>query len=223
MNFLKDLCQGKKDDYIHQQFTRFGRGDYKRLIFTIRRSKNLSVHASYDFANELFHIAAMHCKENVAVKGKIVTNYNFEKEVTAEKFSKRGKMYTAEINGTYSPKQLQEMYETFKNHHLLLSFKGDSIRLSCKTGLPKPGSEPKDNFCSATLPVECVDEFAFDFENNFGRVDIVHTLHIDDVVIPKEYQNDFAQARIHAIRKGKLIREITIDGNQVRKEYPLEV
>jgi hypothetical protein len=35
--------------------------------------------------------------------------------------------------------------------------------------------------------------------------------------------NDFAKARLFAIRKGKLIRQINIDGEQVKKEYKLEV
>ena len=35
--------------------------------------------------------------------------------------------------------------------------------------------------------------------------------------------NDFVKARLYAIRKGKLIRQVNIDGEQVKKEYDLEV
>jgi hypothetical protein len=58
---------------------------------------------------------------------------------------------------------------------------------------------------------------------DYKKVFIKHTFDIEDLEIPKEYMNDFAKARLFAIRKGKLIRQISIDGEQVKKEYKLEV
>ena len=68
-----------------------------------------------------------------------------------------------------------------------------------------------------------VKDLAFDVNKDYKRVFIKHTFEINDLEIPKEYLNDFVKARLYAIRKGKLIRQVNIDGEQVKKEYDLEV
>ena len=68
-----------------------------------------------------------------------------------------------------------------------------------------------------------VKDLAFDVNKDYKRVFIKHTFEINDLEIPKEYLNDFVKARLYAIRKGKLIRQVNIDGEQVKKEYILEV
>lgn len=223
MSFMKDLCEGKKDEYIHKQFVRFGKGNYKRFLMNIKKGKNLNVKTSFDFSNDLFKLIVYNCKEDLEVKGKIIANYDFEKEVDAQEFSKRGKLYTAVIKGTYSPKVLQEWFEKFQMNYILLGLKGGDFKLTCKGSLPKPGGALKDNFCSAKLPLKFLDEFNFDFDQDFKQAKIVHELDIQEIIIPEELKNDFAKARDGALRKGKLIRVIDLDGNEVKKEYPLEV
>jgi len=104
----------------------------------------------------------------------------------------------------------------------LLNIKVDDFKLSVKGSIPKPGGKIKDNFCSATLPLNTLDEFAFDFDQNFSEASIVNKFVITDLEVPDEYKNDPAMARLMAKRKGKLIRTITVDGNEIEKEYPME-
>jgi len=223
MNFIKDVCAGKKDEYIHRQFVRLGKGNYDRFLMSITKGKDLKIKTSFDMSNFLFGLVASLAKENVEVSGKIIANYDFEKEIEAVKFSKRGKLYTAELKKTCSPEELQELFDTFKMQYILLNVKGKNIKLKSGKSLPKPGGTLKDNFCSVTLPIDLLDEFAFDFDPNFKKATIVHKIVVKEIIIPKEYENDFGQARLHGIRKGTLIREIDLDGNKVTKEYALEV
>ena len=88
-----------------------------------------------------------------------------------------------------------------------------------KSTPPKPGSV-KEKFC--TLQVEpklaapLLDAFLFDVkERGFKKAEINHTFDIQDVVIPKEYENDYALARLHAKKKGKIKRKITLDGKEI--------
>ena len=68
MNFIKDVCEGKKDDYIHNQFTRFGMGDYQRFFITIKKGKKLAIKTSFDMVNELVGMIAELATENITVK-----------------------------------------------------------------------------------------------------------------------------------------------------------
>ena len=223
MNFIKDVCNGKKDDYIHKQFVRLGKGEYERFLISLKKGKKLTVKTSFDMSNYLFYLVANTIEEDVEVTGKIIANYDFESEVEAEKFSKRGKLYTAEFKKMFSPKELMELFEKFKMQYILLNVKGKDFKLKSGKSLPKPGGKLKDNFCRATLPLDLLEEFAFDFDPNFSKATIVHRVLIDEIIIPEEYKDDFVKARYHALRKGKLIREIDLDDNKLTKEYKLEV
>ena len=223
MNFIKAVCDGEKDEFIHKQFVRLGKGEYERFLVSLKKGKKLTVKTSFDMSNFLFELIANTLEEDVEVTGKIIANYDFENEIEAEKFSKRGKLYTAELKKTFSPNELKELFEKFKMQYILLNVKGKNVKLKSGKSLPKPGGKLKDNFCSATLPLDLLDEFAFDFDQNFSKATIVHRVQIDEIIIPEEYKDDFVKARYHAIRKGKLIREIDLDDNKLTKEYKLEV
>ena len=52
---------------------------------------------------------------------------------------------------------------------------------------------------------------------------IKHILNITEIVIPEEFKNDPAKARIEAKRKGKIIRFLDIDEKEEQKEVDFEV
>ncbi|MBU4501761.1 MAG: hypothetical protein KKA79_04160 [Nanoarchaeota archaeon] len=225
MNFIKQIVENQVDEATHKRFARYGKGEYERGLLLIKKSKkNIRLKGSYDWSNDFFGIIANNISEDTEVKGNIVATRDFESELDVEtiKYSKWGKMYTAEIKLTLTPEQMKSIYEKFKGDFILLSIKSDDFKLSVKNKVPKPGGKIKDNFCSATLPLNTLDEFAFDFDQDFTEVSIVNKFIITDLEVPDEYKKDFAQARLMAKRKGKLIRTITADGNNTEKEYPME-
>ena len=101
---------------------------------------------------------------------------------------------------------------------LNLSFGDYSFKVG-KT-LPKPGKDLKKNFCKAKFPLELLDKITN--EEFKKKLEISHTFVIENIEVPKEYENDPALARLNALRKGKIIRKITLDGEEKTKEFPLE-
>ncbi len=224
MNFLGKIIGGKFDEETHNSFIRFGRGEYERFLLSIKKGKKLMIKCSADLANMMVQIITDNLQEEAEVKGKIVARYDCENDVPCEivKYSKRGKLYTAELDTTLSPDSLKELYEKFKFQFFLLNIKAGDFKLKSGKSLPKPGGKIKPNFCSVTLPLSLLDEFAFDFEQDFKEVKIRHILHITDIIIPDEYKDDAVKARTHGIRKGIIKRIIELDGKETEKKYNFE-
>ncbi len=221
MNVIRQLFEGVKDkEQVHQRFVRFGKGEYERFYAAVKKGKNLKVKTSFDFANDLFEMIAENIDNEAELSGKIICNYDFEKESVCEwaNFSKRGKLYTAELNTTAKPEVLKEIYEKFKLNFLLVNVKSEQYSLKCGKSLPKPGGKIKDDFCTATLPIALSEEFTFGIDQNFKEATIKHIVNITEIEIPEEFKNDLAKARIEALRKGTIKRIIEVDGKATEKE-----
>ncbi len=219
-NFLKDIFEGKTNEFIHHNFTRYGKGEYERLLFTIKKGKNLAVKSSFDFANEFIKLIAEHGKGKLSITGKIICGRDFKDELPCEaaNYSKRGKLYTAEINTEMSPEELKKLYEKFRTDFLLLNISGENAKLKVGKSLPKPGGTIKDNFCSATLPVGAKDEFAWDV-SDFKELLVKHIVNVQEIAVNQELmKKDPAKARLEAIRKGIITRILSIDGKEEKRE-----
>lgn len=223
-NFLKEIFEGKTNETIHNNFTRYGKGEYERLLFEIKAGKSLNVKSSFDFANEFVKLIAELGKGKLQVTGKIICPYDFKDEAPCEvaNYSKRGKLYTAEVNAELTPEELKKLYEKFQHDFLLLNIVGENVKLKVGKSLPKPGGRIKDNFCSATLPLEAKHELAWDAKD-FKVLQLKHLLKINDVEINKELMiKDPAKARLDAVRKGIIVRVMNIDGKEEKKEVPFK-
>ena len=217
MNFIKKIFENKIDDLVHKQFTRFSKGQFERALITIKKSKNLTIKTSYEFSNDFVDLIAQNTKEKLQVTGKIISLKDLEPKIEV-KYQKKGKNFISEINTTMEPEQLKRLYEDFKDQHLFLTIKSKEFSLKTKTSIPKPGREVKDDFCKLTLPLKFLDEFLFDVHQDFKEAKIKHTYIIEEIIIPKEYKNNFQLARLNAKRKGKIIREIILNGKKIIKE-----
>lgn len=222
-NFLKEIFEGKTNEVIHHNFTRYGKGEYERLVFELKSGKALGVKSSWDFSNEFVKLAAEYGRGKLHVSGKIITNYDFKDKVPCNvtDYSKWGALHTAEVEDDLTPEQLKEIYEKFKFHFLLLNMKGDNLKLKVGKGIPKPGkAELKKNFCSATFPLEVKQELAWDVKD-FKVLQVKHLLKINEIELDKELmQKDPPKARTAAIRKGVIVRLLDVDGKQEKKEVP---
>jgi len=225
MNFIKKIFIGEPDSLVHRQFIRFGKGEYDRAYVEIRKSKTLKIKTSFEFSNDLFGLISENIDEKAEVSGKLIANYDFESEFNfITKFSKRGGLYTAEIKAELKPEELRLIYEKFKSNFLLVNVKSSKFVLKVGKTLPKPGGKViKENFCSMTLPLNLIDEFAFDFPHDFKVAKIYHKYMIDEVVVSEEYKDDPAKARVEGKRKGKIIRYLDIDSKKKEREADLLV
>ncbi|HII15021.1 MAG TPA: hypothetical protein HA362_01800 [Nanoarchaeota archaeon] len=223
MNILKQMLVGKTDGQAHYKFVRYGKGEYDRFLFEITKGRNnFKVKSSYDFANDFVGIIAERMRETASVSGKIIMARDFKPELDpfceAVNYSKRGKLFTAEISAEFSPEQLRRLYDKFSSAFLLLNVKSSEMSLKAGKSLPKPGGAIKPGFCSATLPLDLLDEFAWDVKQEFQKLEIKHILYINEIVLTPELKADPAKARLEAKRKGKIVRIVTIDGKETRKE-----
>lgn len=225
MNFIKKIFIGEPDQLVHRQFIRFGIGEYDRAYIEIKKNKNLKIKTSFEFSNDLFGLVSENIGEEAEVFGKIIANYDFESELNfLTKFTKRGKLYTGEVKSELKPEELSLIYEKFKSNFLLLNVKSSKFVLKVGKSLPKPGGKViKENFCSMTLPLNLIDEFAFDFPHDFKVAKIYHKYLINEVVIPEEFKDDPAKARIEGKRKGEIIRYLDIDGKKEVRQVDLLV
>lgn len=228
MNFIRQIFEGKADNSMHYRFIRYGRGEYEKLFFSVSKSKSsFSAKASFDFVNDFVGIIAYNSKEDMAVSGKIIVPKDFQAEISSlgiepKGYGKRGKLYTAEIEMTLKPEQLRALYEKFKQNAMLLNINSESFRLKSGSSIPKPGSALKPDFCSAKLPLSLLEEVVWDVKD-FNTLEIKHILKIDEVVIPPELKDKPELARIEGKRKGKIIRILTVDGKEEKKEAALWV
>lgn len=222
MNTIKKIFKGDVDEVIHDKFNRFGRGDFTRFIISIKKAKDLKIKSSWDWSNDIFKMIADNIEGDVELSGKLIGNWDFESELPLEpsKFSKRGKVYTAEISASASPDVLKKIYEMFEMHFILLNVKSSHYKMRCGKSLPKPGKDLKEDFCKVTLPLDFLDEFVWKIKE-FKEVSIRHIFHINDIIIPDEYKDDPKQARIHGKRKGIVDRVMDVDGKEhiEKKEF----
>jgi hypothetical protein len=203
MIFTERLFNGNVDEEVHKQFVRFGPGKYEnRSLLKIVKPKDvLKVTCSYDLIKDLTR-AIGGSFEKISVDGKLF--YSGKKKEELEK---------KEISGTDLVKFCDECEFVLLN----LEFPSGSLKVG-KT-LPKPGSALKKNFGKAVLPLDFSDKI-IDVEFK-KRLELSCTFVIEDVVIPKEYADDSEKARLFAKRKGKLVRNLIIDGSGsvVEKEF----
>lgn len=236
MNFIRKIVEGKTDDWVQKQFTRYGKGVYEqKAVLKISKGKSqLSISGSFEFAQELAYHLAESIQEKTHVTGGIITTQKLSESEAGVPFAGMKQfagVKTFQIDAELSKKQIQDLLVKFPSALVFLSFKTNLGELKTKVKNPKsakPSSKdeseelPKADFFSfKTTDIKIIEDYAFDVPKDFTKVFITHTFAITNLEIPKEYEKDFAAARLHALRKGKLIREIHLDEKKLVKEYKL--
>ena len=106
-----------------------------------------------------------------------------------------------------------------------LSFSFDDNELKIKPKAPKsakPSSDsekgPKVDFCKLkTRDKEVAKDLFFDIDD-FKQAEVKHEFIIEEITAPSN-EPDPIKMREKAVRKGKLIRKIEVDGVKQVKEY----
>jgi hypothetical protein len=224
MNYVKKIFENKTDETVHQRLVRYGKGEYESSIMEIKNSKNIKIKGTFDWCNDLFATIAQNIKEDAQVQGSIIAPRNFENELSfgLTSYKKKKGANAGEIETTLKPEQMREIYDKFKNNFILLNVESNNFSLKVGKKLPKPGGKIKEGFCKATMPKELLNEFLWEMKE-FKDARITHTFIINDLIVPKENENDYVMARITAKRKGILKRVIEFDGKKIEKEAEFEV
>jgi len=228
MNFIKKMCEGKYDQDIQQQMKRFSTGNFEnKAIVEIKNSKKIKVKTTFEYANWFVKYLAEKGSGNFKIGGVVLTKKDLRDELGVEVSSYKQFMGVKKIgiDTEVSKEKILELLENYPDAMLLFTFETDYGKLKTKPKAPKSGKEKPDKEPKADYSVFVtedkgfLDEFAFDFSKDFKDAKIKHTFEITNIEVPEEYKNDPKMARAKAIRHGKLVREIEIDGKKEIKEY----
>lgn len=234
MNFIRKIFEEKTDEWVHKQFTRYGKGNYEhKAIVEINKSKDaIKIKTSFEFSGELAYELANTIQGKTRVTGGIITTKLIKDElgipIADQKQFAGVKTYLLDTD--LNKQQVQELFNKFPNLLILLSFKTEDGELKSKVKSPtsaKPGKKnneaPKAEFCTFTTKnLAYVQDFAFDVKEDFKKLAITHSYTIHSLDVPKEYSNNFELSRFHAKRKGTLLRKITLNGKETLTEKNFE-
>jgi hypothetical protein len=233
MNFIKKIFNNQIDEKVHTQFVRYGKGTFgDRALLEIHvQAKKVKIKTSAEYINELVQFLANTIEEKTQVKGIIFSTRNLTEESNIDFQEIKNAMGVKKhiINQELTKDTILETIEKFPYASINLSFKTDKGELKIKEKAPKAPKAgkkdkgPKADYCVFTTEDRSIlEDFAFDIKEQFKKASINHTIVIEDITIPEEYKDDFAQARLKGIRKGKITRKITIDEKEIISEINFE-
>lgn len=229
--FIKKIFNGEKDELVHLQFQKFSRGEFKgRALITAKNSgSKFSINTTYEYGNEFVRFLAEKLgPEKTKVTGVIVSTKDLDRNINfSEKKQFMGvKQYI--IENEMSGDEILNLCDKLKNSFIGLSFNIGDTELKIKPKAPKSGKpstkaeDKKANFCKVkTSNQEIINSLIFDGETkNFKQIEISHDFIINEIIIPDELKNekDYAVIKEGALRKGKVIRKIKVDGKEINKE-----
>lgn len=227
MNFMRKIYEKNVDEKVHQKFVRYSTGEFEKEEFMIKKGSSfVQIKAGFEYLDVMFDIIAQCVKEDVSLNGIIVTKNKIINELNEfgiEPKKVTGKKYT--IEETMGKEKFKEFVDKFNSCSLLIKLKSGKYSISVKKSIPKPG-KILEKFVTAKFDLKDLDlikkEFLFDIKvDNFKDISIKHTYIIDEIIIPDEFKNNPEQARLNAKRKGRIMRNIDIDGKTEEREMEL--
>ncbi len=228
--FIKKVIGGNIDEKTHHQFMRFGKGHYKnRMILSFHKTASkIKIKSSFEYANDFVNFVSE--LGDFEFSGMVLSKEDIHEELIKKDANmqecKKGNLILYTIDKIDSD-TIKEIYD--KIYYLLLNCQTDKLKLRIKKKLPKPGkSEDKidDAFCrleadnSYWLKIKEAFFWGLPVEN-CKKTKINYEIVINEIIAPQG-EKDFVKIREMGKRKGKLIRNLNIDGREIRKEIEFE-
>jgi len=229
MHYIKQIFSDDIEDWVHRLFVKYGRGEYQGPRIRIAcAGKYVKVSATYDYATALCEVLAKNFGGELSVSGKIISREKIEDLVSDFLKIKKSKgkkgVFELEVAGDVDAQALVGIIAASPGTFFLLNLTSGKNKIKSKNKLPKPGSKLKEGFVTASYDAGILptisDEFLFDVEGDFTEASISHTYKIDELVKP-EGVDDPARIRVESKRKGKVIREVSVDGVDKKCEHSL--
>jgi len=232
MDFIYKIFEGKRDEQVHNEFVKFGKGEFsdRYLIEVKKQAGKWNIKTSAEFANFLVKRCLEKAPEKINVKGIIICTFDISSDLKfpikdVKKFMGINKII---IDTEINKRDLLELMDKHQRIFYALSFSTPTFNLKIKPKAPKstkPSArgekEAKADFCNLkTSDVEIVRDLLFDVPS-FSEVKVKHTIKIDSIELPSG-ETDPVRIRELSKRKGKIIREIEIDGKKLKKEKEFE-
>ena len=229
---LNKIFSSNIDESVHHEFLKFSRGKFENryLLEGKKQKDSWSIKTSSEFANLLVDECLREVTGEVNIKGAIICTFDLRNEV---KFKiERVKQFMGVkqfiVDCVVKPSDILDLMVKQPRAFYALSFSSPLSTLKIKQKAPKSGkpaskgeAEPKADFCSIkTSNKKIIEDLFFDFPN-FQTIRMKHTVEINDVILPHGI-SDPVKIREMAKKKGKIIREMEVDGKKERKEKEFE-
>lgn len=233
MNFIKKCLDKNFDKSVHLQFQKFSKGEFrdKAGIHVKKTGNKFTIFTSAEFANEFVRACAEKLgNDRVQVTGAIVSTSDLQNKLKFKEIKQFQGVKRYLIDKDMSGGEILNLLNEFPKTFFALSFEAGDFKLKIKPKAPKsgkpgkPGEKKKPDFCKLiTTDTEIGKSFVFE-KLNFKKAEISHVFFIEEIIIPEELkkEKDFALIREKSLRKGKIIREALIDGENIKTEIEFE-
>jgi hypothetical protein len=228
MDYIKELLTGNQDQgYIHQRFVKYSKGTFSGPEISIQKAgSTIKITGSHEYVDAVTGLILRNSQGRIKASGSIFSKSEILTDL-AGKVKKKLGVYNTEIKGEADAKTLLDIYDQNEDATFYLDLETEKAKLKTKKKAPRPGSG-SDEFFTASLDPSLSEalfrDICFDCQNkDYKEMKISHTYQISEIVIPEEYKNDAAKARLNAKRKGTLKRKVEIDGVATETEKALLV
>lgn len=229
MNFIKKIFDGKIDESVHLQFQKFSRGEFSnRALVKVKKTGNkFTIYTTAEFANELVRILAQKLGKNkTKITGSIIGTNDLRGELEFKKISQFQGVKNYALETEMSGDEILNLLNKFPKNFFALTFSVGEDSLKTKPKAPKSAKPknkdeaPNPDFCKLITTDERIGKSFVWEKSDFKEALIFHDFMIESIVIPDELkkEKDFAVVREKSLRKGKIIRRGTIDGEAIREE-----
>ncbi|MFX1384073.1 MAG: hypothetical protein ACFFBP_16680 [Promethearchaeota archaeon] len=246
---LDDPANNHSD--IHRHFYRYSKGEFIGPAIMINTTKSrITIKGTHEYEDLIQEIVTKTANSDkfeitgILETGKdlsdVISNLGLEWKL--KKSSGQKQIFKSEFSDSVDKVTLLEMIETFRaNSYLLLSFNsGPSCKVTTKKRIPQPSKKKIEEdditkrvqFCSGIIDnnedsIKIIKELVFtdfisEIPNNFKKTILMNNYKFDDIIIPKNVKNSLLM-RLMAIRKGKMIRSLEVDGEFYEKQYNIVV
>ena len=235
INHIKNAFEKNKDPFMHHAFIRYSLGEFVKEPFIIKTGSTIKIWGGFEYVNVFARFFAKLASDSIEVNGCIPTmkeikdkleGAGFEVEEKRRVLGKKGTQFL--IKGSLTPKNARDLFDDLVGCYMLLDLVCGKMKMKVKKKeTPKIG-KATDKFAALTLPKEflkdVIAEFLFDHDiESFKEAEIVHTYRIDDIKVDEKLvSEDPNRAREEAIRIGKIIRIVKIDGEEFKSEFEFE-
>ncbi|MBS3083933.1 hypothetical protein J4423_03960 [Candidatus Pacearchaeota archaeon] len=230
--FIHKMCSGNIDSLTHLQFEKYSRGVFAdKAIVQAKFSKgNYSFVTTSEYAGDFVRACADELgSSKTKVEGVIISTKALPSNIQHHGISQFMGVKKYSISGEYSGDEIKGICDSVPRSFVALSFSTPKSELKIKPKAPKsakPGKDsedgPKVDFCKLkTINPEFAKKLFFDVPE-FKKAEVKHDFDIKDIEIPAD-EKDPVRMRERAIRKGVLVRKITVDDKTERKEIPFSV
>lgn len=224
--FIHKLCSGRTDELAHLQFEKYSRGLFKdKAIVQAKISKgNYSFVTTSEYASDFVRACAEELgSDRAKIEGVIISTKPLPGNIKYGDISQFMGVKKYSISGEMTGNEIISMCESVPRAFIALSFSTSKSELKIKPKAPKsakPGNseDVKVDFCKLkTTNPEFAKKLFFDVQE-FKKAEARHDFNINDIEVPKD-EKDPIKMRERAVRKGKIVRKLTIDDNKSSKEY----